>query len=275
MPPISAFFWCSLHANHKVKMNRFIASATIAPKPHLYESFLPLAHEFFENWIIVSDGREYEVMEAEFLFQTNSEVHNDPFLDGDDGQRKMAHWYLPVRGGVDLTFGCADFAAAIFLRTIRDLETGEDLGGPARIFQLLFQNAGFAFEGQSSVYIKRREVAIKRELFAIPRANLPVEEHSPELARRLKYAFRPYRFVRADIGEIIEKYLAAIYLEQVQGVAPNHIELQGKKYEKYLESFHMGAEATNIEKVWQRSQPLHRMTALMGYLSTHQPEDLR
>lgn len=253
-------------------MHEFEKLARIEPKPCLTEDFKSFAHYVFQNWYIETIDSSFEFCEAEFLLQTQSDIHNDPNIDNSIHQRKTGNWYVPD-GGIDITFGCDDYAASIFIRSLKDRNSGEMIIGPKRCFNALFRNAGSVIEPDPAARMVKKgnpDIILLRN---VPRVHLPAEERSSNLKNRLKFLFRPYRFIRMDMTDFPEKYLAMLYTEKIQKLDIDLI-LESKIYKKYLDAYDKGYYAIDIANVWKITSRSHRMAALMGYLNRKQPNDL-
>lgn len=224
-----------------------------------------MAHALFNKWLITSSQGDYEVLEAEFLLHSMDDpTHRDPYIDCSPVQRYPAHWYL-TSNGVDLTFGSEKYYAAIFLRSIRHVQTDETIMGPWRVFERLFQNGGDAISGCNKVALAAKANPTNHELHAIPRVSLAIEHDSPNLHERLQFIFKPYRFVRNDAEDFPEKYLAYLYLTEVEK-KPLTVREDSKIYSKYKAYFEKGEACKDLERVWDVSSRMHRMAMLMGYL---------
>jgi len=238
--------------------------ASIEPKPNLTEAFKPFAEEVFSNWLIKTTDGIYELIEAEFLLQTINDVHPDPNIDNSNEQKTFGNWYLPD-GGIDITFGCPDYAAAIFIRGLRNIETKEIVVGPQRSFRRLFQNAGHIINSRvNAQFLPRSEKQEMKPLWNVPRVNLSIEERYHDREHRLSYLFRPYRFISKDLTDFPDKYLANLYLEKIAGITPPFC-LEGKIYSKYLDAFDKGFYADDTSRLWDISSRSMRIAAFMGF----------
>lgn len=196
-------------------MDDFKRLGNITPKASLTEEFRNLAEYVFRNWIIETIDSKFEIFEAEFLLSTKSDVHPDPNIDGSPLQFELGNWYIP-NGGIDITFGCDDYAAAIFIRSIKDISSGKIIVGPQKCFDALFQNAGNVLDPKPVARLLKIETKSEFEIWSVPRANIPFNEHSDELNNQIAFVFKPYRFIRSDAEEFAEKYTALLYSEKIK-----------------------------------------------------------
>lgn len=254
-------------------MNEFERLSQIKPKPSLTNDFRILAEYVFRNWSIETVDSSFEIYEAEFLLQTQSDIHKDPNIDNSFLQKKFGNWYIP-NGGIDITFGCDDYAASIFIRSLKDRKTGEMIIGPQRCFTTLFRNAGNIITPNPQPKFIKKDQPEDIELRNVPRVQIPAEERSSNLENRLKYLFRPYRFIRMDMIDFPEKYLAMLYTDKVEQREMD-LKLEPKIYNKYLDAYDIGHYANTLDTVWEITSRNHRMAALMGYMNRTQPADLR
>lgn len=254
------------------KSRTFAEVVALDPGKSNTEQFMEIAKILFGGWEIVTSLGNYEIVEAEFLLCTKNEVHQDPNISCDPLQYTTGNWYLP-EGVIDITIGCESYAAAIFIRSIRDLNTGEDISGPQRSFQRLFQNAGSIHTGQPQVVFQPLDAFKKIDLFCIPRVSLQFEERSTNSKSRLKYLFRPYRVLRKDMVDFPDKYLAQLYLEKAHS-SSHHLTLSSTIYDKYLKHFEIGRRASGLSELWKLSSKSLRSAAIMGYVYQNQRLDL-
>tara|TARA_B110000046_G_scaffold175882_1_gene200943 strand:+ start:16 stop:780 length:765 start_codon:yes stop_codon:yes gene_type:complete len=253
-------------------MKEFEKLARIEPKAHLTEYFRAFAEYVYRNWYIQTIDSSFEIYETEFLLQTQSDIHNDPNIDDSINQRQLANWWI-TEGGINITFGCEDYAASIFIRSLKDRNTGEMIIGPQRCFNALFRNAGNVITPNPQPRFFKKDQPEEIELRNVPRAQLPAEERSSNRANRLKYLFRPYRFIRMDMDDFPEKYLAMLYTDKIAKLDID-LKLENKIYNKYLDSYDKGYYAIDLDVVWNVSSRSHRMAVLMGYLHRNQEADV-
>ena len=253
-----------------IRLKKFSELMSLQPQASMMDVFLEKAQTLFSNWVIDHDGVKYEFVEAEFLLCTNDDTHPDPNIDCDDHQYTMGHWYIP-EGGVDITFGTPDFAAAIYLRVIKNIQTGEQIIGPGACFKALFQNAGPIHGIWPLPKLEECENRIEVELLTLPRIGISLDERLDELDRRLKFVFRPYRLARLDSQNTLDKYMAALFLDKVQH-KQQLMSYSSNVYSKYEKYYLKGFESDSIEGLWRISSRSHRMAALLGYLHKHHPD---
>jgi len=251
-------------------MTEFERLATIEPQPTLTHDFRKLAEYLFKNWYIESIDSKFEIFEAEFLLQTKSEVHNDPNIDASDLQCQFGNWYIP-NGGIDITFGCENYAASIFLRALKDMNTGEMIIGPQRCFESLFRNGGKVIDPNPPARLLKTGHLQEVELWNVPRVNLPIGENSADQARQLKYLFRPYRFVRTDMEDFPDKYMAMLYFEKIKK-EELRIKREEKIYQKYLDAYDTGYYADKLDTGWRISSRSLRLAALLGFVHHYHKE---
>jgi len=232
--------------------------------------FLEKAKTIFAEWVIDLNGVKYEFVEVEFLLCTKDDTHPDPNIDGADHQYTVGNWYIP-EGGVDVTFGTDDFAAAIYLRVIKNMETGEQIVGPGACFKALFQNAGPIHGVWPLPKLEERENLVEVELLTLPRIGLSLDERLDRLDQRLKYMFRPYRIARLDSQNTLDKYMAALYLNKVQ-LKPQANKFSSLVYSKYEKYYSSGYDSNSMEELWRISSRSHRMAAIFGYLHKNHPD---
>lgn len=230
----------------------------------LRNDFCRIAKELVGKWIIQSGNKRFEFMEIEFLLSTNDDQHDDPFISCNPVQRKMSSWFLNS-SGVDITFGNEFYFASIFIRSIRDVDSKELISGPWRVFETLFQDGGDLRESNFNARIVRSDSPFVPDLIGVPRVHLPVERDSKDLDRRLKHIFKPYRFIRKDIEDYPEKYLAGLYLEKVMGQKPEQRQ-DSKIYMKYQAVYEKGKKLSALDNVFNESSRMLRMAMLMGFL---------
>ena len=249
-------------------MDRFVEITALQDESSMTGQFSRIANEFSSNWIIEKEDEQFEILESEYLCSFLNGKHTDPFIDGSPFQHKKGIWYISD-GGVDITFGTEAYSAALFIRAIKNVKTGEHILGPNRVFMTLFQNTGHIQYGCAQIKFLRRPDPIQVQLIAVPRVSLNIEYSSKNLDERLKYVFRPYRFVRSDIEDFPEKYLSYLYLEKVE---KSNLEFnrEGKIYDKYLIHFDKGMNAHHIDQVWNVSSRSLRMATLLGYMHKRQ-----
>ena len=244
--------------------------AQIKPEPNLTAAFKPFAEEVFSNWLIKTNTDIYEIIEAEFLLQTINDVHRDPNIDASMLQKRFGHWYIPD-GGIDITFGCPEYAAAIYIRGLRNISTKELIIGPKRSYRTLFQDAGHIVNSHANPqFLPKKDRGETKSLWNIPRVNLSVEERHDDREYRLNYLFRPYRFITKDVIDFPDKYLANLYLEKITCVKPP-FKVECKIYNKYLDAFDKGIYAGDRSRLWQLSSRSMRLAGLMGYQHQNLP----
>lgn len=236
----------------------------LEPEADFHAQFSSMAKELFCNWVLEKDGERYMVTEAEFYARTIDDTHADPFLHNLEIQKKFGHWFLHS-SGVDLTLGRNDLYFSVFIRSIKSLGKNTLYNGPWKVFQQLFEDAGIAYNPEGYVKLVPYDQDHGCPLISVPRVYLSLVEDSKDIEDRLRFAFRPYRFVKTDAEDFSEKYLAYLYLDRVRGEAPS-MELEKKIYDKYLYHFDKGRTARELAEVWKTTSRLHRMAALMGYL---------
>lgn len=233
--------------------------------------FQELAEHLYSEWVIQCNEHQYQIIEAEFLLKSKSTIHNDPNIDAAAAQYMMAQWYIP-EAGVDITFGTPEYAAAVFIRGIRDIQSGDEIVGPLKVFQTLFQHLGSAFAPRINAQLVPHPSPKPEAIFNVPRVNLMIKEGDERFEHQLKYLFRPYRFINRATKEFPDKYLAALYCDKIHGTQPS-ASIQPSIYHKYLNAYAQGCQ-WGIDKIWRISSRSHRTAALLGYTHTHQPEDL-
>jgi hypothetical protein len=241
---------------------------TVSPSVDMTVAFEAISNELFSNWIIDSGDGLFELFEIEFDFKTQDSVHSDPFVEDAKVQHEMAHWYLSSVG-INLTFGTEQFAASILIRSVRSIESGNYYLGPQRCFKVLMEDAGPIETGKSGLKLVERNPVSGIEMYAIPRVLLPIEFGSQNLSERLKFGFKPYRYVRADTKDYREKYLAVLFLNKVTG-RKVVLKEEGKIYTKYVQFYEKGLECNNIDLVWNVSSRMHRMSMMLGFLQRQQ-----
>ena len=145
--------------------------------------------------------------------------------------------------------------------------------GPQRCFSALFRNAGNIINPNAPARLIKKDKTEDIELRNVPRVQLQAEERSSSRANRLKYLFRPYRFIRMDMIDFPEKYIAMLYTDKVakQDIDLN---LEGKIYNKYLDAYDKGYYAIDLDAVWRITSRSQRMAALMGYIHRNQEKDM-
>jgi hypothetical protein len=253
-------------------MTEFEQLATIEPKASQTEEFRKLAEYLLRNWIISAIDSKFEIFEVEFLLQTKSDIHPDPNIDASPLQFTFGNWYVP-NGGIDITFGCEEYAASIYIRSLRDIESGKMIVGPQRCFDALFQNAGSVINPKPVARLLKVDPLSEFELWNVPRANLSFGEHSKNLPNQLKFIFKPYRFIRSDIQDFPEKYTALLYSEKIKNESLK-LKQESGIYQKYLKAFSQGRNLNEIEQIWRISSRNMRLAALLGYMKENQPQDL-
>lgn len=253
-------------------MTEFETLATIEPKASLTTDFRNLAEYLFRNWVISTIDSKFEIVETEFLLQSKSDLHKDPNVDASPLQFKFGNWYVP-NGGIDITFGCNEYAAAIYIRSLRDIASGKMIIGPQRCFDALFQNAGSVIDPKPVARLLKVEAKDNFDIWNVPRANIPFNEHSVELDSQLKFVFKPYRFIRSDAEDLAEKYTALLYSEKISNELL-HLKFEKGIYQKHLTAYEKGKEFRDLDDVWRISSRNMRLASLMGYMSVHQPQDL-
>lgn len=226
--------------------------------------FETMARDLMEGYVINSFAGTFEFMELEFYLTTHNEIHHDPFTSCSKPQKKFGHWFLN-KSGADLTFGCDGYCASIMIRSVQDVATGQLYMGPWRVFELLFEDAGSAEKRELSTRIIPRGKSRSVNIISVPRVYPPVERDSKDIDSRIDFAFRPYRFVRTDIADYPEKYVAYLYLDKFVGKRPE-IKEDSKIYQKYMQFFDKGFAAESLEQIWNISSRMHRMAMLMGYV---------
>ncbi|GAB5539163.1 MAG: hypothetical protein Salg2KO_12660 [Salibacteraceae bacterium] len=254
------------------KSRTFEEVVAIQPAKSLSEQFLEIAKVLYGGWEICTEDRNYEIIEAEFLLCTKDETHPDPNIDKSPLQYTTGNWYIP-HGKIDITIGCESYAAAVFIRSVRDLKTGEDTVGPNRSFEKLFQNAGNIQTGQSQVVFQPLDSFKRINVFAVPRVSVQFEERSTNKENRMKFLFRPYRIIRSDMLDFPDKYLSQLYLEKAHN-SSHHIELSSSIYAKYLKHFDMGRKAYHLDEIWRVSSKSLRTAAVLGYVYENHRSDL-
>lgn len=251
-------------------MERFAELTALTDESTMTAQFRKIAERFCTDWVIEKDRNRFEILESEFLCNFTNGIHQDPFIDESPLQFKMGRWYISD-GGIDITFGTDAYSAAAFIRSVKNLTTGEVIMGPNRVFKVLFQDAGHIQNGGIPIRFLERQDPVKIDICAVPRVSLNIEYSSSNLENRMAFAFKPYRFVRHDMDDFSEKYLANLYLDKVEGkdIGFNR---EGKIYDKYLNHFDKGVNATHIDQVWNISSRSLRMATLLGYMYKRHPE---
>lgn len=253
-----------------IRLKKFAELMSLKPQASMTAVFVEKAKTLFSEWVIDLNGVKYEFVEVEVLLCTKDDTHPDPNIDRADHQYTIGNWYIP-EGGVDITFGTPDFAAAIYLRVIKNLETGEQIVGPGACFKELFQNAGPIHGIWPLPKLEERENPIEVELLTLPRIGLSLDERLDNLDQRLRFVFRPYRIARTDSETTLDKYMAALYQNKVQ-LKPQANKLSSLVYSKYEKYYSIGYDSDSIEELWRISSRSHRMAALLGYLHKHHPD---
>jgi len=243
---------------------------SLKPQASMTDVFLEKAKTLFEEWVIDLNGVKYEFVEVEFLLCTKNGTHSDPNIDRADHQYIMGSWYIP-EGGVDVTFGTDDFAAAIYLRVIKNLETGAQVVGPGACFRELFQNAGPIHGVWPLPKLEERENPIDADLLTLPRIGISLEERLDSLDQRMKFVFRPYRIARIDSQNTLDNYMAELYLNKVQ-LKPQSNKFSSLIYSKYEKYYSIGYDSNSMEELWRISSRSHRMAAIFGYLHKNHPD---
>ncbi|MEZ4722708.1 MAG: hypothetical protein R2813_12605 [Flavobacteriales bacterium] len=234
------------------------------------DAFETIARDLMEGYVITSFAGTFEFMELEFYLTTHDQTHHDPFTSCSKPQKKFGHWFLN-KSGVDLTFGSPGYCASIMIRSVQDIETGQLYMGPWRVFELLFEDAGSAEKNELRTRIVPRTKSQKKGIISVPRVYPPVERDSKDIDARINFAFRPYRYVRTDIADYPEKYVAYLYLDKFLGKRPD-IKEDSKIYHKYVQFFDRGVLAESLEQIWNVSSRMHRMAMLMGYVYNQKKE---
>jgi len=245
-------------------MNLLESRFTLKAEADMKAQFTTLAEELFCNWVLEKCGRQYAVTEAEFYARTLDNTHPDPFIHSFDIQKKFGHWFLHS-SGIDLTLGHRDLYFSVFIRGIRSLDDNTCYSGPWRVFQQLFEDAGPAYSPDGLVRLVPADKGMVCELLSVPRVYLALTEDTRDLHSRLRFAFKPYRFIREDTEDFSEKYLAYLYLDRINGHPPC-ASLEKKIYGKYLDHFEKGLLTRDVADAWKVSSRLHRMALLMGYM---------
>lgn len=244
--------------------SRFI----LEPEADLSTQFSALAEELFCNWVLEKGIRRYAVIEAEFYARTLNDTHADPFVHNLPVQQKFGHWFLHS-SGIDLTLGRDNLYFSVFIRGIRSLDDNTCYAGPWRVFQQLFEDAGPAYSPDSLVKLVPINESSNCRILSVPRVYLSLVEDSRDFYSRLRFLFKPYRFIRADAEEFSEKYLACLYLDRVCS-EPLHMQVEKKIYDKYLLHFDKGQAALDAAEAWKVSSRLHRMAWLMGHTNARE-----
>ncbi|MBE7443450.1 MAG: hypothetical protein HS119_13465 [Flavobacteriales bacterium] len=105
--------------------------------------FRKIASNLMSNFVIRINTHEYLFTEIEFYCQTiDKNRHHDPYVHGDDLQKRMSHWYFHG-SGLDLTFGNELYYGGILIRGIKTKSDGEFkyISGPLNVVKELFSKA--------------------------------------------------------------------------------------------------------------------------------------
>jgi len=99
---------------------------------NMEEQFRKIADTLINNYNLVINGKNFQLVDIEFYLKDEEDIHNDIFTHCNDMQKTKFQWYLHRKGkkvdnainngtrkGIDFTFGNENYYAGMLIRAIR------------------------------------------------------------------------------------------------------------------------------------------------------------
>ncbi len=153
--------------------------------------FREVAEDFQNNYFLSVNGNLFRFIKIEFYYWSPS--HMDPFVYGNENQKKMGLWCFHY-SGIDLTIGTdEEHFGGILLRRLQDFKTKDYLDGVWKIHDKVVSFFGNAINANVNLSIIRKEYEKQQPSYGLKRIGLdrskPKQKGETELFLEKKYRF--------------------------------------------------------------------------------------